>query len=111
MLLPLTFPSSHCSTRFFQIELENLRLQASRMKSQISFLELTLNESRTLSDNLSSLCAQLESNETALQLALLFDDYVEQASDCLLQLADSQLAFVLASCQAVHCTGGEDNNE
>jgi len=77
-------------------------------------LSITLEESKTQCDRLSVLIGKYESNNTALQLALNYNDHALEATELLLRLVDSDNALMMAKCHAAGVTNAtwtsEDND-
>lgn len=72
-------------------------------------LEVSLNESRANSENLSIVCAQLESNQTAFRMVLSYAECIQEIFDCLLMLAETQLSLTLVTCKASEFVSSSSN--
>uniref|UniRef100_A0A915JXY8 Harmonin-binding protein USHBP1 PDZ-binding domain-containing protein n=1 Tax=Romanomermis culicivorax TaxID=13658 RepID=A0A915JXY8_ROMCU len=66
-------------------------------KAQLNIMQASLSESKSYNENLSIICSQLESNQTALNLALEKANQIKEANDALLILIETQLAVFLAN--------------
>ncbi|XP_061190130.1 colorectal mutant cancer protein-like isoform X2 [Saccostrea echinata] len=90
----------------FEIEFERLQSKIDSLKSQNDLLNLTLMESKSLSDRLCILIGKYESNNTALQLALNYSDQTIEAYDVVLSLTESELGLTLSNCRSAGVTQG-----
>lgn len=86
--------------REFEVETERLNSKIEHLKSQNDLLTLTLEESKTNCDRLSVLLGKYESNNTALQLVMNYNDQALETTELLLRLLETEIGLVVAKCHA-----------
>lgn len=98
--------------RELELELERVSTRGEHLKSQNEVLELTLQDSKSLTDKLTVLLGKYESNYTALQLAQNYCDHMVESYDVLVALLETESGLLSAnqnqlSTAAVHDSSRE----
>ena len=73
-----------------ELELERVSTRAEHLKSTNEVLDLTLEDSKALTDKLTVLLGKYESNNTAFQLALNYCDHMVESYDVLVALLETE---------------------
>ncbi|KAJ8311750.1 hypothetical protein KUTeg_011105 [Tegillarca granosa] len=85
--------NSETKVKEFEIQFEMLQSKIDNLKSQNDLLNLTLEESKALTDRLSVLIGKYESNSTALQLALNYSDQAMEIYDVIYMLLEIDISL------------------
>ena len=77
--------------------MDRLSSQAEHLRSQNAVLELTLEDSKSLTDRLTVMMGKFEANNTALQLALGYCDHMIESYDVLVALLETEAGVLAAA--------------
>ena len=98
--------------RELELELERVSTRGEHLKSQNEVLELTLHDSKSLTDKLTVLLGKYESNYTALQLALNYCDHMVESYDVLVALLETESGLLSVNqLSSTAAAGSADSKE
>ena len=89
------------------IELDRLKSRAANLESQNQVLELSLDDSKSLNEQLSVILSKRESNESVLTLSLHYCDAIIEAYDVLVALLETENSIL--QCADLSPRGSEES--